>query len=47
MKEEQILFHLKKIQLRLQDPSGDSISCITPLKKIERNRNQVLEIGQV
>ena len=37
-----------KIPLRLQDPSGDSISCITPLKKIgwvvlelQRNRNQV------
>ena len=40
--------HQVKIPLRLQDPSGDSISCITPLKKIgwvvpelQRNRNQV------
>ena len=40
--------HILKIPLRLQDPSGDSISCITPLKKIgwvvpelQRNRHQV------
>ena len=27
-----------KIPLRLQDPSGDSISCMTPLKKLIKKK---------